>query len=420
MSGTVKHARLESRTSRARLKRGREPHYKTLVAGRAHLGYQRQVGAVAGRWILRQYIDRKYKVIALGAADDVAEATGEHVLSFEQAEAAARAILDRPGKAISRLTVRRAMELYTQHKASLGQSTVDLVSRTNAHILPLLGDRPISELSAKRLRDWMATIAAMSPMLRTRPDAPQQYRPEATSEDQIRARRASANRVWTMLRAALNFVFHEGLVASDIEWRKVKPFKGVQTARLRYLSVAEAQRLINASDPEFRGLLIAALTTGARFGELIRLRVSDYNPDAATIAIHKSKSGKPRYIQLNDEGADFFRQHCAGKARAELMFTHADASPWGPAHQGRPMREACAKAKIDPPMGFHGLRHSHASAAVMNGMPLLVLARNLGHRDERMVVQHYGHLSEDYIAETIKAHAPRFGLVGDKKIVPVR
>jgi hypothetical protein len=42
---------------------------------------------------------------------------------------------------------------------------------------------------------------------------------------------------------------------------------------------------------------------------------------------------------------------------------------------------------------FHALRHTWASLAVMGGVPLLVVAKNLGHVDTRMVEKHYGHLA---------------------------
>ena len=47
----------------------------------------------------------------------------------------------------------------------------------------------------------------------------------------------------------------------------------------------------------------------------------------------------------------------------------------------------------------------------MNGVPLLVVAKNLGHADTRMVEKHYGHLAPSYIADAIRAGAPRFGMV---------
>ena len=63
----------------------------------------------------------------------------------------------------------------------------------------------------------------------------------------------------------------------------------------------------------------------------------------------------------------------------------------------------------DAPVGFHGLRHTWASHAVMNGVPLLVVAKNLGHSDTRMIEKHYGHLAPSYIADAIRAGAPKFG-----------
>ena len=72
------------------------------------------------------------------------------------------------------------------------------------------------------------------------------------------------------------------------------------------------------------------------------------------------------------------------------------------------MRAACERAKIDPPVGFHQLRHTWASHAVMGGMPLPVVAKNLGHVDTRMVERHYGHLAPSYVADGQKARS-RFG-----------
>jgi hypothetical protein len=53
----------------------------------------------------------------------------------------------------------------------------------------------------------------------------QQYRAFGDDKDSERRRQASANRVFTILKAALNHAFHDGKVPSDIAWRTVKPFK---------------------------------------------------------------------------------------------------------------------------------------------------------------------------------------------------
>jgi integrase len=421
MAGVAKLARIESKTGRAKLKKGRQPHWKTLAAGRAHLGYQRQWGASAGRWILRRYVDGKYRMIALGAADDALEADGDHTLSYEQAEAKARTLLDRPAAMLGRLTVRGAMGRYIDYKRDQGQAVDDLISRSNAHILPALGDKLVAELTVEQLRKWLALLAAMPAMTRAKRGAKQSYRPEPATEEDVRRRRVSANRVLIYLKAALNHAYDEKHVSTNEAWgRRLKPFHDVDVARIRYLTVAEAVRLINAADHEFRPLVIAALQTGCRYGELIRLEVSDFNADAGTVTVRKSKTGKARHVVLTDEGMTFFRSVTAGRAGADLMFRRTSGRAWAKTNQARPMREACARAGIVPRVGIHQLRHSWASHAVMNGVPPMVVARNLGHADTRMVEKHYGHLAPSYVADAIRAGAPRFGTGANMKVVPIR
>lgn len=425
MAGTVRQARLGSPTARARLKRGRQAHWEALVPGRVHLGWQRWPEDAAGRWLLRRYIgNRKYRREALGVADDAAPANNKDVLNHAQAEAKARAMVATQGgdNKVTRLTVAQAMDHYVDYKETQGQAVRDLVNRTRVHILPPLGDLVVAELTADVLRRWLATMAAASAQGRPKGGKPQ-YKPAPVTEEAIRARRATANRVLTTLKAALNHAYDDGHVANRDAWgRKLKPFRDVEVARVRYLTVAEAQRLLNGCDLDFRPLVRAALETGARYSELTRLEAADYNPDTATVAIRKSKSGKGRHVVLTDEGADFFQQHCAGLAGSELMFRHADGRPWNKSDQGRPMRTACTHGRVTPAIGFHILRHTWASHAVMNGVPLLVVAKNLGHTDTRMVEKHYGHMAPSFIADAIRAGAPRYGedAKGSKRVVPLR
>jgi integrase len=182
--------------------------------------------------------------------------------------------------------------------------------------------------------------------------------------------------------------------------------------------VIEAKRLINACDREFKPLLRAALETGCRYGELIRLEVADFNPDGSTVAIRRSKSGEGRHVHLTTEGAEFFAHVCVGRPGSASMFQRSNGEPWKPSQQARWMSEACARAKIDPPITFHGLRHTWASLAI-KAMPLLVVAKNLGHSDTRMVEKHYGHLAPSYVADAIRAGAPKYGRVRERKVVPL-
>src|SRR6185312_12798335 len=231
-----------------------------------------------------------------------------------------------------------------------------------------------------------------------------------------RRRKSTANRILTILKAALNKAWREGNANSDAAWRRVEPFENVDTARVRYLTLAEAGRLINGCDPDFRRLVRGALETGARYGELALLTVSDFNPDSGTVAIRQSKSGKPRHVVLTKEGAAYFKSITAGRAGVDVLFKKDGGGPWKRSHQKEPMADANKRGKITPPINFHGLRHTWASHAVMNGVPLIVVAKNLGHSDTRMVERHYGHLAPSYVADAIRAGAPRFGAIEESNV----
>ena len=315
------------------------------------------------------------------------------------------------------------MDAYLRLPESEGRaahSIRDTRYRDAAFIRPTLGNTKIVNVTADILRHWRDELVRVPPRLRTSKHAAQRHHRPTESRDAQRARRATANRTWTILRAALNHAFQDGKVESDLAWRKVRPFKNVDAARIRYLTVAEAKRLINASAPEFRLLVQAALQTGCRFGELARLTVSDFNPDAGTVAIRQSKTGRARHVVLTDEGARFFREACAGRLGSEPMLIKDNGTSWDKSHQGRCIAEAVKRAKITPTINFHGLRHTWASLAVMAGVPIMVVARNLGHVDPRMVEKHFGHLAPSYISEAIRKGAPRFGFKPTRAVVPIR
>jgi integrase len=63
------------------------------------------------------------------------------------------------------------------------------------------------------------------------------------------------------------------------------------------------------------------------------------------------------------------------------------------------------------PITFHGLRHTYASRLAMKGVPLAVIAAQLGHSDIRMVEKHYGHLAPNYVADRVRAAFGSLGIV---------
>jgi integrase len=415
MARKVQNATLDSRTARDKLKARAKPHYVALVHGELHLGYRRRRKGKGqqGNWLTRKYLGRdsttgigRYREQDIGLADDHLDADGKTIFSYAQAYDIAMGRRSGNELADGPLTVSAALDAYFKYLEHQGQSHEHSAGRAALHIVPVLGNILVDQLDAKTIRGWLSNVSK-SPI---RGHAP-------VTEDAIRRRRSTANRVLTILKAALNHAFREGSVNSDKEWRIVEPFKKVHAARSRILTVPEAQRLINACDPAFRKLVRAALMTGARYGELTRLKVVDYNVDSGTLGIWQSKSGKARDVFLTDEGIAFFGQLTAGRDGAELMLRKADGGAWGVGQQCDPMLDAVERAKISPAITFHGLRHTYASLAIMQHTPLMIVAENLGHSDLRMITQHYGHLTQKFRRAEIQKGAPQFGFVADDKVV---
>jgi integrase len=423
LARTIRDTNLDTRSARSRLKARSKPYYKSVEPGHLHLGYRKPL-AGAGKWLARHYVgDQAYELETLAVADDYSDADGVAILNYRQALAKARErMVARAHHAAGKhgpLTVRDAVEAHLEFMDAHRKSGYDARRRAEAFILPTLGDIEVQALTTEQLRKWHIALTKTPARVRSKNGGKQRYRKRTNDDDSIRRRQVSANRTLTALKAALNLAWREGRTPSDAAWRRVKPFEAVDVARTRFLSVDECQRLINASTPEFRRLVQAALLTGCRYGELGRIVVSDFNDDAGTLTVRISKTGRSRHVVLTDEGIDLFRELCAGRAGSEVLLVKDSGRPWGTSHQAIPMRQACERARIIPPISFHGLRHTTASLLVMGGAPLLVVGRNLGHANMKMLETHYAHLAPSYARDAIRAAAPRFGLTTGK-VRPLR
>jgi integrase len=163
----------------------------------------------------------------------------------------------------------------------------------------------------------------------------------------------------------------------------------------------------------------AALLTGCRYSELVNLTCADFNADTDTVALRQTKAGRPRHVVLTEEGRHLFTQWTAGRAANERIFLRVDGKPWGASHQQRPLAAAAHRAQLSPAPTFHILRHTHASLLAMRGVPLRVIAVQLGHRDTRMTEKHYAHLAPNYVADTIRAQFPRLGIAKQTIVIPI-
>lgn len=170
--------------------------------------------------------------------------------------------------------------------------------------------------------------------------------------------------------------------------------------KTRFLSDEERGRLLEACKastwPRLYVLVLAALTTGARKGELLGLRWADVDLDRAEASVGRTKNGDPRILPLVPAVVEELRRFKAGAT------VHVFESPRlrGQAFGFEPLyQDALATARIRG-VTFHTLRHSCASALAKNGATLLEIADLLGHRQLQMT-KRYSHLATGHKAALV-------------------
>ena len=332
MPRTVEDAPLTTRAARERLAVRHQPYWRAIEAGAA-IGYRK--GKTAGVWLVR-IVDRTagggYRQHALPQRpDDALKADGAEVLDYRQAEAKARDWIARHHRVAAGLEpesatgpavpyiVANAMADYLADYAGRGGKAIRTTKAVaEAHIIPTLGKLPVGRLTRDKLKAWHRDLAATPARIRSK-RGETRHREIGDDHDGARRRRSSANRVLTVLKAALNHARADGKVTCFADaWAAVKPFREADKPKVRYLLDDEITRLVNACPPDFRALVAGALMTGCRYGELAALRAGDFDPQAGTVTIGRSKSGKPRHVALTDEGRRFFSQMAVGRASATL------------------------------------------------------------------------------------------------------
>ena len=426
---------LLSRSTRLNIKA--DLHFQEPLSPGSYLAYKRPSARAAGKWtvcwinpVTRQQLEKN-----IGSADDLQDANGKTIFTYAQAKAMATGWLEQKARLLTNegsdtdrlshsFTISDALRAYFKDGERRAMKGVDRDRMSaEAWIVPRLGSLEVSKLTRNQLEGWLDDIAEAPRRIRTKTGHRSAFAAPPATEDEKRARKDSANRVFSILKAALNHAVNRSLIdIKDPTWQKIKPFKGTSKARVRFLGITEQVKLINACQPDFCDLVKGALLTGCRYSELARLQCKDYISDTEipTIFVAQSKSGKPRHIVLTTEGVALFDEL---KARArspnELIFTNnirrkkrtdPNSQGWLESDQKRYMKKAWKAAGLDP-ITFHELRHTYASMLVNNKCPLPVVAQQLGHSDSRMVEKHYGHMMPSYVAEMVRAALPVLGVV---------
>lgn len=367
--------KLDSRAVRRRLKERREPYWQSLLPGRA-LGYRK--GATGGHWVARYTppgAARKYQ--ALGPADDVENLAG--ALTFEAAvRAASEWFRSLSRGARTDYTVTDAVAAYLKHLRTSRSATTanDADKRAKRYITDIdLGKAKISALTTQRLKDWRDGLLG---------DAADGKDPE-----KLRRKKDTANRIWTILRAALTLAWRDGHVADDSAWRRIKPYPGAGARREVFLTEAQCRELITMCDTDFAALVRGGLYTGARLGELLSTTVGSFDKRTGTLQIPRGKTGA-RPVILSDEAVAWFGTLTAKRPKTEPLFLRrADSTLWQKMDVSRRMRRAVKAAALPEGTCFYTLRHTYVSTALVRGVNIQLIAENVG-TSVRMIEQHYG------------------------------
>ena len=202
------------------------------------------------------------------------------------------------------------------------------------------------------------------------------------------------------------------------EWiglKSVPKIKFLKTPSLKtdYLTEEEGERLIATMTGIPREIVLTALKTGLRKGELKGLRWQDIDWSNRRLIVNHSwcryskglttpKSNKVRYVPLTkDVYATLWRRR---KTSGPVFYTTEETENFDYWSLYGIMTEACMKAKLRR-VGLHTLRHSYASHLVMKGAPLAAVQALLGHSDIRTTMR-YAHLAQSSLREAVNLLEP--------------
>jgi integrase len=368
--------RIDSKSHRAKLRSRRNPYFQRLRAG-FHLGFRATEAGGIGTWIARRLVDHEYHFKSLGEVNET--------VNFEAAVKLAEtwaAELDRGvGMNLAGRTadVSLACTEYVDDVRRTRPKTAhdaELRFKRRVHGHPI-GRVPLDKLRAKHVTDWHYSLPT----------------DEYTQ--------ASADRDLAYLRAALNRAVDEDLAPSHMreQVRRVKPFGGKPTRREVFLDQDERRRLLEAASGSLRDLIEAAALTGARPGELVNARISAFDKRNGFLNV-TGKTG-PREIALSPPAIALFTRLSKDKIGEAFLLTRENGECWKhPKDWARPMKEAVARAGLDPDTVLYSLRHSFISELLDSGMSTFEVSELVG-TSLVMIQKRYGKFLADRTKERL-------------------
>lgn len=215
---------------------------------------------------------------------------------------------------------------------------------------------------------------------------------------------ATVNRYMMALGHALT------IATNEWEWIHENPMKKISNlpeprGRIRYLRDDERERLLEtckaSANPSLHTLVVLALSTGARYGELIKLRWDDIDWGRKVIILHDTKNKERRLLPLMHYALELMEMRYKTRNIASDLVFPSPSNIMRPWNSRTSWVSVLKKANIQD-FRFHDLRHSCASYLAMNGASLAEIAEILGHKTLQMV-KRYAHLSEAHTAKVVQS-----------------
>lgn len=224
--------------------------------------------------------------------------------------------------------------------------------------------------------------------------------------------------------AALERLFN--VACAEWDWITKSPALGIEklpepTGRTRFLSEDERFRLLEAvkrsDNRQLYPIVLLALTTGARRGELEHIRVKNVDLTHQKILIPITKTKRPRMLRLVEPALTQVMQAMENRSPDDFLFNSAHI-PDQPNFFRRSWNTAVQRAGLKD-FKFHDLRHTAASYLAQHGAGLHQISEILGHSSYH-VTKRYVHLIEkdtmtvlERTASKVFANDSKSAIVGD-------
>jgi len=206
---------------------------------------------------------------------------------------------------------------------------------------------------------------------------------------------STVNRELTCMNHMQNKAVEWGLLDFN-RLRIVRRFKE-PPGRLRYLTDSEIGKLLKSCANHIKSIVMVALNTGMRKGEILNLRWSNIDMKNRIIMIRKTKNNEMRMIPINNT-LYYELKTIGAQSNGQYVFTNQNGKPYGDVKTG--FNAALRRAGIKD-FRFHDLRHTFASRLVMAGVDIRTVQELMGHKDIKMTMR-YSHLSDAHLKEAIK------------------